>query len=327
MDTDFPDSDEAVLLGELLGVDDAWRYPLRLWAWGLNQNKVDGRFRLPPARVAAICGWGGDPQQLVDALADPGVRLLVRQEDGRWYMRGWSRNRRFFAERQRLRTRAEAARRRGEEAAEPHEEAEHGGDTYCGDTSGDTAIPTASHTAADESAVPDASSNAAPAAVPAGDTYGGTRSRSRSHKPMTQRASGVPDQAGEQAPTAPEPAVDSAGLVALVRSWGWVLNEPKWHDELAKREPFLLAEVEEARKLALAERGTPNLGLLVIKLVHRRNEPEVRRLARLRAEQMARFPPAPTGPAAEEDPGDEPVGSDGGTGPALVAEALGLRER
>jgi hypothetical protein len=110
VETNLWDTDEAIALGEKLEDPDAWRFVVRLWAWGLDNDRVTGRIKLPPWRVAQICNFRGEPGHFFDALVD--TKWLVEKPDGTHYMRGWSRMKRFFREKKRLRVKQKRYRDR-----------------------------------------------------------------------------------------------------------------------------------------------------------------------------------------------------------------------
>lgn len=101
VDTNFPDSEQAVRLGELLGERLAWCHAIRLWSWGIDQDREDGTLRLESKRIAEIASYRGDPDKFVAALIEVG--LLVQRHDGSLYMSGWSRNKEFFSKKRRMR--------------------------------------------------------------------------------------------------------------------------------------------------------------------------------------------------------------------------------
>lgn len=110
VETNIWDTDEAVELGCLLGDEDAWRFVLRLWGWGIDADCESGVISLPPKRVASIVVFSGDAVTLFDALV--ATRWLVPRGDGRWYMRGWSRTRRYFRQKRLTRARMKKYRAR-----------------------------------------------------------------------------------------------------------------------------------------------------------------------------------------------------------------------
>lgn len=128
IDTGLIDSDESVEFGELLGDPDAWRHLVRLWGWGIQTDKEDGIIKLPAWKIAEVCGYRGDADELFAALTAPlgrgQVPWLMPQGDGSYYMRGWSRNGRYFKEKQRLRDVAQRRR-----CARDQRQNGHAGDT------------------------------------------------------------------------------------------------------------------------------------------------------------------------------------------------------
>lgn len=119
LDTSFPDSDQAIRLALRLQERLAWCFVVRLWCWGMDQNREDGVLRLDSKRIAEVCSWRGDPDEFVAALVE--VELLVKQDgDDTYYMAGWSRNKEFFAKKNRMRDyreRKKAARRAARESS------------------------------------------------------------------------------------------------------------------------------------------------------------------------------------------------------------------
>lgn len=121
MATDFPDSDAAVELGRLLGERLAWCHALRLWAWGIDQDRVDGTFKLEPERIAEIASYRGDPRRFVDAMITVG--LLEQRPDDSLYMNGWRRNQEYFAKKRRMREYRKNQRERASGGADVPSEA------------------------------------------------------------------------------------------------------------------------------------------------------------------------------------------------------------
>lgn len=112
VDVGFIGSDEAEEFCTALGEDQqACWYLIRLWAWGIMHDREDGTIpraiAVSPIRIAQIVGYLGDPDRLHAALTSPmgsgGKAWIQERNDGRWYMRGWSRTGRYFRERKRLR--------------------------------------------------------------------------------------------------------------------------------------------------------------------------------------------------------------------------------
>ena len=60
IETNLWDQDEAIELGESLGDPEAWRFLVRLWAWGIDSDRQSGIIRLPAKRLAQICNFNGD---------------------------------------------------------------------------------------------------------------------------------------------------------------------------------------------------------------------------------------------------------------------------
>jgi hypothetical protein len=83
LDVTFPTSGKAIALGIALQQPLAWAHVARLWCYAA-QHQADGRF-VGPAAVATItagAGWAGKPEEFVEALALPHVRLLDPIEGG-----------------------------------------------------------------------------------------------------------------------------------------------------------------------------------------------------------------------------------------------------
>ena len=100
VETNFWDSPEAVRLGEILGDRDAWRHVVRLWAWALGADIESGVLCFPAWKIAESARFIGDAELFVNGLKSSG--LLVERRGG-LYMAGWSRMRKFFQEKKRLR--------------------------------------------------------------------------------------------------------------------------------------------------------------------------------------------------------------------------------
>lgn len=116
VETNLWDTEEAVELGRLVGVHDAWKYVVRIWGWGLDANCESGVIHLRPARIAGIVEFEGDPDVLFNALV--ATKWLVPRASGGFYMRGWSRNRRYFLEKRKTRDRMRKYRERRARDAE-----------------------------------------------------------------------------------------------------------------------------------------------------------------------------------------------------------------
>lgn len=132
IDTSLADSDAALEFCDLLGEDErACWYLVKLWSWGINANRVDGTvpaaMARTPARLAAKIGYLGDPGLLWKALTAPlgpeGKAWLEPREGGAFYMRGWSRQRRFFTEKARLSRVAERRRQEKDQRRDAREQA------------------------------------------------------------------------------------------------------------------------------------------------------------------------------------------------------------
>lgn len=106
----LPDTDEAIDLARALNDDDAWRFMVKLWAHQLLAENIRGILRASPKKIREICGYRGASKRLVGAMISS--TFLVEKDDG-FYMRGWSRNRRYLEEKQRRRD-AQRNRRQAE---------------------------------------------------------------------------------------------------------------------------------------------------------------------------------------------------------------------
>lgn len=112
----LPDTDEAIDLARALNDDDAWRFMVKLWAHQLLAENIRGVLRASPKKIREVCGYKGASKRLVGAMISS--TFLVEKDDG-FYMRGWSRNRRYLEEKQRRR---DAQRARREAKRDGHEE-------------------------------------------------------------------------------------------------------------------------------------------------------------------------------------------------------------
>lgn len=126
LDTDYFDHPRVIMLRRLIG-EGADVYPLRMWTWAARHAREGV---LAPDLVEAACRWAGDMGVLLNALEQVG--LLTRQEDGRFFIKGWDKwSGKFFQqyERKLERMRDYSKERRGvqrvevraEKKAEPEE--------------------------------------------------------------------------------------------------------------------------------------------------------------------------------------------------------------
>lgn len=113
IDIDLFNQDETIHLGALLGDDDAWRYLIKLWAWGVGRGSgasvpasvPQGILRLSRQRLAEVVGYRGDPGDFFDAMVKSGWLVDVAEVDGctQYRMRGFAeRYARYFKEKKRL---------------------------------------------------------------------------------------------------------------------------------------------------------------------------------------------------------------------------------
>lgn len=123
VETNLWDTDEARLLGDELNDPDAWRFVIRLWAWGIESGLEHGICRLPPRRIKEICGYKGRANRLFFALKASNFLQEISEKNPLWddkldrkqpgcYMRGWSRVQKFFKERRKDRERKRETRRK-----------------------------------------------------------------------------------------------------------------------------------------------------------------------------------------------------------------------
>lgn len=110
VDTSWPTSEEAYALGVSAGDPMAWAYVVKLWCWGIDADKSDGRAAFNAERFADVCGWKGDASRWFRACLQHAVIVPVARRPGVFYIRGWERNKRYFAEKSRLKAVAEARR-------------------------------------------------------------------------------------------------------------------------------------------------------------------------------------------------------------------------
>lgn len=104
----LPYCDESNALGDALNDPDAWRYMVKLWAHQLLHENEEGFLNISSIVLKQVCGWKGQKNRLLSALKSS---KFVVEKDGKLYMRGWSRNRRYLQEK-RVRREREKERRR-----------------------------------------------------------------------------------------------------------------------------------------------------------------------------------------------------------------------
>lgn len=102
VDTAYPDSDEAMRLCRVLDEPMADALPVRLWCWGIDTNRENGRFEADAKQLAQIVRFHGDPQRLLEAFLSCGV-IETTPQTNVFRICGWKRNAKFFKERERLR--------------------------------------------------------------------------------------------------------------------------------------------------------------------------------------------------------------------------------
>lgn len=101
IDTNIWDTPRAIKLEKTLGEADAWRFLVRLWAWGIDSDCESGIVELTPRRISQVSGFGGDPVFFVNALV--ACNFLKQTETGSFYMCGWlEKYKRYFSEKVRL---------------------------------------------------------------------------------------------------------------------------------------------------------------------------------------------------------------------------------
>lgn len=96
VDASLHERSEVNRLRKRLQLAEAEIYVIRLWAWGIRTDCRDGRVEMDPLQLASITMWRGEPGLLFDALLECGFLVPIPEEPGFHYMRGWSRNQRFF---------------------------------------------------------------------------------------------------------------------------------------------------------------------------------------------------------------------------------------
>lgn len=101
IDTNLWDTPRAIKLEKTLGEPDAWRYLVRLWAWGIDSDCESGIVELTPRRLAQVAGFVGDPVFFINALVLS--KFLQQTPTGAFYMCGWTEKyKRYFSEKTRL---------------------------------------------------------------------------------------------------------------------------------------------------------------------------------------------------------------------------------
>ena len=88
---------KALHLEALLGIEDAWRFPVRLWMWAATHAE-SGEITGPIATliVEKACGWRGRPEVLVRALLDS---RWLDEINGGFYIHDWKEHVGMFLER------------------------------------------------------------------------------------------------------------------------------------------------------------------------------------------------------------------------------------
>ena len=236
LDTSFPDSEQAIRLARRLGERHAWSYTVRLWAWGIDQNRENGVLHFDSKRISEIATWRGDADEFVAAMVEVG--LLVKLDDGGYYMAGWSRNKPYFTKKNKM------MRYRAKKKAAT-----------------DTALDTATEAAQK------------PLQEPSLETsrVGVSRSRSRSLSLYIKRNDARARETSQQQDTSTAKDNITAGdIFASMSTWGerWIPAIKSKSDadslamKLAQEKPFTVEEVENAK--AEAEKMTGNLGFMLL---------------------------------------------------------------
>jgi hypothetical protein len=101
VDTKYPHSDQAFRLCRLLGEPLADALPVRLWCWGIETDREDGRFSADAKQLAQIVRFEGNSDELLRAFLDCDVIAPTENKD-EYRIRGWKLNAKFFKERRRL---------------------------------------------------------------------------------------------------------------------------------------------------------------------------------------------------------------------------------
>lgn len=115
IDTNLWDTEDACALGDALRDRDAWRFLVRIWAWGIDSDCSTGRIVVDAERLKSIAGFVGDADEFLRALIDTG--WLKPTEPRGYRMRGWDRNKRFFEKKKQARARQKAYREKKEKDA------------------------------------------------------------------------------------------------------------------------------------------------------------------------------------------------------------------
>lgn len=102
VDTKYPHSDQALRLCRVLNEPLADALPMRLWCWGIDTDREDGRFSADAKQLAQIVRFHGDPEALLRAFLECDVISSTEKND-EYRIRGWKLNAKFFRERKRLR--------------------------------------------------------------------------------------------------------------------------------------------------------------------------------------------------------------------------------
>lgn len=102
VDTAYPESDEALRLCRELDEPLADALPMRLWCWGIETNRTNGRFMADAKQLAQIVRFEGNPDELLRAFLSCDV-IESTDKTNEYRIKGWKLNARFFKERDRLR--------------------------------------------------------------------------------------------------------------------------------------------------------------------------------------------------------------------------------
>jgi hypothetical protein len=109
INTNLPDCPECIEVEELLDYEEVWRHLFYLWKWAFDNDFQSGIVKLTPRTLARHAQWSGDAQAFFDALCQPvgpnKVPWLINKGKGYFYLRGWSRNERFFKKKEQGRER------------------------------------------------------------------------------------------------------------------------------------------------------------------------------------------------------------------------------
>lgn len=146
VEAELPDSPEALRLEELLGgVEDSWRFVVRLWAWCLTHAETGRLANVSSFALARACHYHGEHAVFQAALLETG---FLRQDGEALVVCGWEKRYRDLVRERtywRARKAAQRASRRGVPAVSPSCPAGVHGDNT-GTTPGQTGdVPPMSH--------------------------------------------------------------------------------------------------------------------------------------------------------------------------------------